>query len=74
MIVRLLFCITVHVFLCLFGILFAFIYTFFHHSSILFADIVGFTKMSSQCTAQELVTVLNELFGSFDRLAKVRMS
>lgn len=46
---------------------------YIHHYepvSILFADIVGFTKMSSQCTAQELVTVLNELFGSFDRLAK----
>ncbi|XP_061179996.1 adenylate cyclase type 1-like [Saccostrea echinata] len=38
--------------------------------SILFADIVGFTKMSSQCTAQELVRILNDLFGSFDRLAK----
>ncbi|KAK3101048.1 hypothetical protein FSP39_000561 [Pinctada imbricata] len=38
--------------------------------SILFADIVGFTKLSSQCTAQELVKILNELFGRFDMLAK----
>ncbi|XP_063056474.1 adenylate cyclase type 1 [Engraulis encrasicolus] len=37
--------------------------------SILFADIVGFTGLSSQCTAQELVKLLNELFGKFDELA-----
>ncbi|GFS18445.1 adenylate cyclase [Elysia marginata] len=39
--------------------------------TILFADIVGFTCLSSQCTAQELVRILNELFGRFDQLAKV---
>ncbi|XP_048240768.1 adenylate cyclase type 1-like, partial [Haliotis rufescens] len=38
--------------------------------SILFADIVGFTNLASQCTAQELVRILNELFGRFDHLAK----
>ncbi|XP_052094774.1 adenylate cyclase type 1-like [Mytilus californianus] len=38
--------------------------------SILFADIVGFTNLSSHCTAQELVRILNELFGRFDYLAK----
>ncbi|XP_012694868.2 adenylate cyclase type 1 [Clupea harengus] len=37
--------------------------------SILFADIVGFTGLASQCTAQELVKLLNELFGKFDELA-----
>jgi class 3 adenylate cyclase len=36
--------------------------------SILFADIVGFTKMSSNKTAQELVFLLNDLYGRFDRL------
>ena len=40
--------------------------------SILFADIVGFTRLSSGCTAQELVKMLNKLFGRFDQLAKVR--
>ncbi|XP_071480369.1 adenylate cyclase type 5-like [Diadema antillarum] len=38
--------------------------------SILFADIEGFTKLSSTCTAQELVKLLNELFARFDRLAQ----
>uniref|UniRef100_A0A8C7YLL7 Adenylate cyclase type 3 n=1 Tax=Oryzias sinensis TaxID=183150 RepID=A0A8C7YLL7_9TELE len=37
--------------------------------SILFADIVGFTQLSSTCSAQELVKLLNELFARFDKLA-----
>ncbi|XP_064480130.1 adenylate cyclase type 8-like isoform X2 [Ornithodoros turicata] len=37
--------------------------------SILFADIKGFTALASQCSAQELVKVLNDLFARFDRLA-----
>ncbi len=36
--------------------------------SILFADIVGFTKMSSNKTASQLVGLLNDLFGRFDDL------
>ncbi|KAG7165121.1 Ca(2+)/calmodulin-responsive adenylate cyclase-like [Homarus americanus] len=37
--------------------------------SMVFADIVGFTVLASQCTAQELIRLLNELFGRFDQLA-----
>lgn len=37
--------------------------------SLLFADICGFTVLASQCNAQELVGLLNELFARFDLLA-----
>lgn len=36
--------------------------------SILFADIAGFTKMSANKSADELVNLLNDLFGRFDYL------
>ncbi|KAI6661374.1 Adenylate cyclase type 2-like isoform X4 [Oopsacas minuta] len=39
--------------------------------SILFADVCGFTKLSSSIDAKELVELLNRLFGEFDELAKV---
>ena len=39
--------------------------------SILFADIVGFTKMSSNKTAETLVNLLNDLFGRFDELTEI---
>lgn len=38
--------------------------------SILFADIVGFTAISSNCPAPQLVQTLNELFARFDKLAE----
>ncbi|XP_012138713.1 adenylyl cyclase 13E isoform X2 [Megachile rotundata] len=38
--------------------------------SILFADIVGFTRMSSNKTAEELVGILNDLFERFDDLCE----
>ncbi|KAF7264402.1 hypothetical protein GWI33_023316 [Rhynchophorus ferrugineus] len=38
--------------------------------SILFADIVGFTKMSGNKSAEELVEILNDLFQRFDDLCK----
>uniref|UniRef100_A0A1I7T2H9 adenylate cyclase n=1 Tax=Caenorhabditis tropicalis TaxID=1561998 RepID=A0A1I7T2H9_9PELO len=40
--------------------------------SILFADIAGFTKMSSNKSADELVNLLNDLFGRFDTLCRQR--
>lgn len=41
--------------------------------SILYADIVGFTRLASDCSPGELVHMLNELFGKFDQIAKVSM-
>lgn len=43
-------------------------YLFSQDVSILFADIVGFTRMSSNKTASQLVAILNELFERFDYL------
>ena len=45
-----------------------------HVCSILFADIVGFTALSSKCSAQQLVALLNQLFGKFDSLAEVHVN
>ncbi|GFS14699.1 adenylate cyclase type 3-like [Elysia marginata] len=42
----------------------------YENVSILFADIVGFTAISSSVTAAALVSILNELFASFDVLAE----
>jgi adenylate cyclase len=39
-------------------------------SSILFADIVGFTEISREMDAAQLVGMLNEIFVGFDRAAK----
>lgn len=39
--------------------------------SILFADIVGFTRMSSSKSAEEVVEILNNLFQRFDVLCKL---
>jgi len=41
----------------------------FSRVSVLFADIVGFTKMSERVTPEELVERLNRMFSSFDDLA-----
>ncbi|KDR18334.1 Adenylate cyclase type 3, partial [Zootermopsis nevadensis] len=40
--------------------------------SILYADIVGFTAISSTYSASELVKILNELFARFDRLSEAK--
>jgi len=40
--------------------------------TILFADIVNFTPLSSSLTASDLVKTLNDLFGRFDQIAQVK--
>jgi class 3 adenylate cyclase len=42
----------------------------FESVSVLFADIVGFTAMSARTSPEQLVSMLNELFSAFDRLAE----
>ncbi|XP_008311172.1 adenylate cyclase type 8 isoform X2 [Cynoglossus semilaevis] len=42
----------------------------YRNVSILFADIKGFTLLSMNLSAQDLVRTLNELFGRFDHLAE----
>jgi class 3 adenylate cyclase len=37
--------------------------------TILFSDLVGFTKLSSRLSAAEVVRLMNQLFSEFDRLA-----
>jgi len=41
----------------------------FGEVTILFADIVNFTKLSARISPQELVALLNKIFSAFDRLA-----
>jgi adenylate cyclase len=42
----------------------------FPDATVLFADVVGFTQLSSQISAAELVVLLNKLFSMFDQLAE----
>jgi adenylate cyclase 2 len=42
-----------------------------NNMSILYADIVNFTPLSETLSAYHLVATLNQLFASFDQLAKV---
>ena len=43
----------------------------YNNVSILFADIVNFTPLTTTLSAQQLVETLNDLFGKFDDAAKV---
>ena len=42
----------------------------FANATVLFADIVGFTKLSARVSPTELVSLLNEIFSTFDQLAE----
>ncbi len=42
---------------------------YFDEMTVLFADVVDFTRLSMRLTPTELVTMLNEVFSIFDRLA-----
>ncbi|MEB3295518.1 MAG: adenylate/guanylate cyclase domain-containing protein [Synechococcales bacterium] len=42
----------------------------FAEATVLFADIVGFTELSSRLSPQELVVQLNEIFSAFDLIAE----
>jgi class 3 adenylate cyclase len=42
----------------------------FAETTILFADLVNFTKLSARTSPQELVAMLNRVFSAFDRLAQ----
>ena len=42
----------------------------FSEVTVLFADIVGFTQISSKISPPELVSLLNDIFSTFDRLAE----
>lgn len=41
----------------------------FEESTILFADLVDFTTLSAQMSPSKLVTILNDIFSTFDQLA-----
>jgi len=43
---------------------------YFHSTTVLFTDIVGFTKLSENLTPSELVQFLNKIFTSFDSLVE----
>lgn len=38
----------------------------YEHVTVMFADIVGFTKLSAERPASEIVTILNRIFSAFD--------
>ena len=43
----------------------------FAEATVLFADIVGFTAMATHTSPVELVSLLNQIFSAFDRLAEL---
>ena len=43
----------------------------FESATVLFSDMVGFTKIASRVTPEELIIMLNRMFSVFDQLAEV---
>lgn len=43
----------------------------FESATVLFSDMVGFTKIASRVSAEELIVMLNRMFSVFDQLAEV---
>ncbi|MCL1473739.1 adenylate/guanylate cyclase domain-containing protein [Argonema antarcticum] len=43
----------------------------FAEATVLFADIVGFTKLAARTSPVELVSLLNQIFSAFDRLVEL---
>ncbi len=43
----------------------------FESATVLFSDMVGFTKIASRVTPEELIVMLNRMFSVFDQLAEV---
>lgn len=46
--------------------------TYHEMVSILYADIVNFTPLTTKLSGDQLVEMLNDLFGQFDEAAEVR--
>lgn len=42
----------------------------FESATVLFTDMVGFTKIASRVSAEELIVMLNRMFSEFDKLAE----
>jgi adenylate cyclase len=41
----------------------------FDEASVLFADLVGFTKLSNELSPEKMIGLLNEIFSSFDKIS-----
>jgi adenylate cyclase len=42
----------------------------FESATVIFTDMVGFTKIASKVSAEELIVILNRMFSEFDKLAE----
>ncbi len=53
-----------------FALMFGISYHGFAEATVLFAEVVGFTKLAARVSPTQLVYLLNEIFSRFDRLAE----